>query len=238
MNIAICDDDITVLGLLEKIIDECFMGDGRLYQCDAYTSGDELLKYYEQQSNYQIFLLDIEMPGRNGLEVATRIRENDRNAVIIFVTSHQELMQKAFDVLAFNYLIKPIQIDVTKRVLFNAIDFINIKKTVFHFKHGKNMYQLNYEDIECFESDKRKIYVHTDRESLEFYGKLSEVMDELSTQYFAQLHNSYIVNMEKIHSVCKESLIMKSGREILITRKYAKSFNDRYRNFILRRRDS
>ena len=60
---------------------------------------------------YALYILDVEMKKLSGLELAEHIRTEDRNAVIIFMTNHSEMMQKAFDVQAFQYLVKPIDSD-------------------------------------------------------------------------------------------------------------------------------
>lgn len=232
MNIAICDDDIKMLGLLEQIVFECFNGDLQQFVCESFTSGEELISYIQKNIGFQIYIMDIEMKEINGLQTAAQIRAVDKNAIIIFVTSHKELMQQAFDVLAFNYIVKPLDRENTKRIILKAIEFIQDRQSIFYFKIGKNSFTINYGDIEYFESNKRKILLHTSKNMYEFYGKLKEL--KLNTN-FSQVHTSYIINLEKIQSVSKSQIIMNSGIEIKISKKYYTSFNNNYRNFLIKR---
>lgn len=233
MNIAICDDDLNTIAILENIVSNCFCGDANRFFCESFTSGEELLNYLDDNTKFQIYILDIEMKELDGLQLAAQLRISDQNAIIIFVTSHKELMQQAFDVLTFRYLIKPLNIEKTKTAILTAIDFLLLKQSVFHFKSGKKTYSVNYGDIECFESIKRKITLYlTDSLQYEFYGKLKTLNLNLN---FVQIHTSYIINVDKIHAVTRNSVIMKSGRELIITKKFLNSFNESYRNLLLKR---
>ena len=236
MNIAICDDDVQILGEIEKIIYNCYNGDTNLFLCDSFLSGEELLNHLKKEPRkYQIYILDIEMKQINGLQIASIIREEDYNAIIIFITSHKELMQEAFDIIAFHYLVKPINDEKVMQVLSRAIKLLNLKKSIFHFKIGKKLHVLHYEQIECFESNKRKIIIYTKENTYEYYEKIKELMKKLDLLLFVQVHNSFIVNMEYIKLVDGESIVLNTGKRIAITKKYYNNFNNTYRNFILMR---
>lgn len=113
MRIAVCDD--------EKEVRDMFAG--RLHELypDAaislYQSGDELLLAEGQPD---IVLLDIQMPGKNGMETARDFRRNHKEAVIIFVTALEDYVFQAFDVGAFHYLVKPFDEGKFVEVLANA----------------------------------------------------------------------------------------------------------------------
>lgn len=95
---------------------------------------------------------------------------------------------------------------------------------------------LYFEQIEYFESMKRKVIIHlTDGREYEYYGTLKEVVEKVSPQLFAQVHNSYVVNMDYIRTVDGIGMKLQSETEIMITKKFHKSFNTAYRNYVLRR---
>ncbi len=236
MNIAICDDDMHMISQLGDIINDCFLGETNRYTCDSFLSGEELLKSLgSQMDKYQIYILDIELKQISGLQIASIIRRQSINAIIIFVTSHHELMQEAFDVVAFHFLIKPLDIEKTKKVLLRALEYLDVKKCIFQFKKGKKIYSLYYEEIICFESIKRKVCITAKDKIYEYYGTLKDVMNVVNLQYFVQVHNSFIVNMEYVETVDGECVILKTKQRISITKKFYKSFNAAYRNYILKR---
>lgn len=236
MNIAICEDSMEMLGKLEMLVYECYNGDDRQFTCDTFLSGEELLDSISQDHmQYQLYLLDIEMKGINGLETAAMIRRTDQNAAIIFVTSHGELMQEAFDVLAFHYLVKPVNEEKAKQVILRAIEAQSQRKTTFHYKVRKKISTLYYEQIEYFESYKRKIYIHLTAGTDEYYGTLRDVLAQAGAGGFVRVHHSYVVNMDYIKFTDALHVILRSGAEIPITKKYHSGFNAAYRNYVLKR---
>lgn len=235
MEIAICDDNINIIGSIQEIIAECFQVLGE-YNCDAFLSGEELLEAIaEDKQKYQIYLLDIELKELNGMELAQEIRKDNRNSIIIFITNHKELMQNAFEVNAFHFLTKPIDPEKAKQVFLKAIYSLRLNKTVFQYKVRKAVKSVFYDQIIVFESYKRKITIYTDHEELVFYGSLNEIIGEVNPQVFVQVHKSYIVNMNYIQYMEREAIIMSNGIRICITKKYHKSFNEAYNSFILMR---
>ncbi len=237
MNIAICDDDIRTVSQMEQIVDKAFGGNKSEYLCTTFLSGDELLRHVNESiPEFQIYLLDIEMEGTNGLETAARIRQWDTDAIIIFITSHSELMPEAFHVLAFQYILKPVDETKTVAVLLSAINLLERRKSVFQYKASKQNYTLNLSQIEYIESIGRKIMIHTiDGGKREYYGTLKQAAEKAKGLLFARPHNSYIVNMEHMSQVSSHSIQMKNGCSILISSKYHESFHAAYRNFILLR---
>ena len=236
MNIAVCDGDIKIIGELENIVDSCFLENRTEYHCDTFLSGDELLGEIEGKVKpYQIYILDIEMKGRTGLEVAKEIRQNDRDALIIFSSNHSEVTQEVFDVMTFHFLVKPLDLIKFKQVLLRAIYLLEGRERFFQFKSGKRRITLDYSSILYFENQKRKMIVYTNQEFYEFYSTTKELLSELNKRLFAQIHNSYIVCMDAVVTLEKEEVVLKSGVSIPISKTYCQSFNTAYKDFILMR---
>ena len=234
MNIAICDDNGFMADKLEALVRSCFSDRGECF-CSVFYSGEELLESLQEEATvYQIYLLDIEMGQIDGLETAARIRDADRDAVIIFVTSHGELMPEAFQVLAFQFIVKPFDENKARQIFLKAVHAVKEKRTCFHFVIRKKTYTLYLKDIVCFESFNRKVIIHTvSDEEYEYYGSLKDVLRELGSLSFAQVHNSYLVNMEHIKTMGGEGLLMDNGLQIAVTKSYGKTFHEAYKNFVL-----
>lgn len=103
MRIAICEDEEFIQNSIEKNVEKCLEITGMAGKCECFVSAEELLE--KGNMPYALYILDVEMKKLSGLELAEHIRTEDRNAVIIFMTNHSEMMQKAFDVQAFQYLV-------------------------------------------------------------------------------------------------------------------------------------
>lgn len=236
MKIAICDDVYKDSGKLEELIYKYFNYNEHLFTCDVYTSGEELIQILEEDNIcYQIYFLDIEMLEINGLQAAKYIRSKDMNALIIFTTNHSDLVYQAFEVNAFHYLRKPIDKDMVDKILIRAKRFLTIKDTIFQFKSGKIFYTLNYNQILYFEKDKRLIFVHTDNEYFTYYGTFKELNDNVNDIIFAQVHKSFIINMDFVFKIENRELVLKNNKRISISRNFYSEFMHKYREFILAR---
>ena len=94
MRIAICEDEEFIQNSIEKNVEKCLEITGMAGKCECFVSAEELLE--KGNMPYALYILDVEMKKLSGLELAEHIRTEDRNAVIIFMTNHSEMMQKAF----------------------------------------------------------------------------------------------------------------------------------------------
>ena len=115
MKIAVCDDEKEIRDMFAEKI-------GQLYpkaDLPLYQSGEELLL---SDNEPDIRLLDIKMPGKNGMETARELRKKNKMTIIIFVTALDDFVFQAFDVGAFHYLVKPFDDRKFAEVLQNAIE--------------------------------------------------------------------------------------------------------------------
>lgn len=237
MNIAICDDNPKMVGQIEKLLLSFFENDPNQFNYEAFLSGESLVEHLTNSaSSFQIYLLDVEMKSLDGFDVARAIREKDQQAIIIFITSHVELMPEAFEVNAFHYLIKPVDEIKVKQVLTKALEQLTLRKMILQFTIQKKVHTVYLGEVEYFESMKRKMIIHLKSgEEYEYYGTMKEVIDKVSPQLFTQIHNSFVINMDYVQVKSGETIVMQSGREIAITKKFNQTFQRAYRNYVLMR---
>lgn len=238
MRIAICDDDYNISSALEDMVAACFQNDTTRFDCEVFSSAEEMLRELSiDPLAFHIYLLDIEMGEISGLQAAARIRKKDPNAEIVFITSHQEYMQDAFDVWAFHYLVKPLDVKKTRQVLLRCIRRVEEKQSLFHFAIRKTTCSLYYTQIEYFESQGREIIIHlTDGTDRVFYEKLDVLEGNLPITQFARIHKSFLVNMDGVETIAQGQVWMHSGRPLPISRAYHLHFNNLYRDYVLRGR--
>ena len=115
--IAICEDEKTVRGEIASLI----QNHGADCRVDCYDSSESLI---QADKRYDIYMLDIRMPGVSGLELSRQIREREEHPapIIIFITALKDHMQDAFDVQAYHFLVKPIDRDKFISVLDKAVN--------------------------------------------------------------------------------------------------------------------
>ena len=113
-RIAVCDDDIQMRRFICSAVEET----GIACTVKEFSNGAELL---HDDSMYDIFFLDIDMPMVNGIDAARQIRRKDRKAKIIYVTGYQDYMQRSFAVHPFSFLVKPVKKGTIIRQLREAV---------------------------------------------------------------------------------------------------------------------
>lgn len=102
MRIAICDDNLHQSGEIERKL-LCY-AKSETIEIDIFDSGDELISYLDKNKNaFNIYFLDIEMPGSNGIVTANQIRKNDMKAIIIFITQHRDYVYEVFRGIAVSF---------------------------------------------------------------------------------------------------------------------------------------
>ena len=231
MRIAICDDDIRFAGKMERLLEECVDSTSN---CDVFLSAEELLKRAEKE-RYQLYLLDIEMKELSGMEAAKRIRIFDENALIVFVTSYIEKMPEAFDVNAFHYLVKPINEEKVREVITRAVQRLEEHRRFFSLQMKHQNHMMEYDRLKYLESQGRKVCVHTtDGRVYEYYGTLKEALKKLDEKQFVQIHQAYVVNLDKVDRFGKEQLVMQGDENLSISRTYRKIFLSVYQEYVLR----
>lgn len=224
MRIAICDDNKVTTACIEEYITSLPFKD---IKYDVFYSGDDLIKYIENnQITYNIYFMDIEMPGRTGIETSKYIRIRDKNALIIFVTDHKQYVYDVFDVLPFRFLAKPIDQESLNTVLGEAVEYIRKMKQVFFFKQGKAQLQVPFDEVLYFAGNGRKVRIVTIETEYEYYDKISNIKDQIDMNLFLQIHASYLVNMDKIRLI-KDNEVLLENKEVLpISKKFKKEVKE------------
>ena len=227
MKIAICDDQQVFIDRLKNLIT---YEEAEIY---VFNSGDKLLM---SDINYDIILLDIEMPGTDGLSVAAKLYQRNRKTLLLFITSHREYSTKGYEFRAFRYVLKSEPDDFIKRNIQDAInEYKNFDFYIIVNYKGKYARILT-EQIIYIESYGHTITVHTSDKDYIGQNKFKDICKLLETHGFIQCHKSYVVNMKYIDTIEKNSCVnMVNGTMLPIGRKYSADTISSYLEFMDRR---
>ncbi len=233
IEIAICDDNLSFTSWLEEQIVDLGKKHFVDLENDIFYTGEVLIDHIRNGKRYDLIFLDIEMLGMNGVDVAFQIRKYDSKVLIIYVTSHESYAPEAFEVSAFRFLIKPVDIEILEKYFISAIENIHIKPEYFEYHYNKVCHKIAIKDIMYFQSDKRITYITTNDNVIKCYEKLNAIERRLETAniIFLRVHQSFLINPEYIETYMYNSIILTDGTEISISVKRRKEVAQQYCRF-------
>lgn len=230
LKLALCDDDSALLEILEKYFDKL---DDSSLDYDIYFSADELYKHIKNQKiRYDVYLLDIEMKGMNGLELARCLREQDSNSLIVFLTSYSKYVFSVFEVITFDFLLKPIEYSKFVKLIQKIKRYLQITKRTFVFSYRKNSFSIPCEEIYYIEKSGRRAYLYTKNKEYIFNMTLDEIWKQLDPTVFVSIYPSCIVNLSYVREIVRNELILKTGNKLYVSKKYCQEIKKKHLRFI------
>jgi DNA-binding LytR/AlgR family response regulator len=219
LSLAVCDDDIPITGMLEKILEKVSKENFIDIEINVFFDGEKLSSAVERGDRFDIIYLDIEMKAENGIVAAKRIRKYDKKVYIVYVTNHENYMRSSFDVRPFRFLLKPVNEKEVRKSFLDAYDEISAVDYYFRYKYRKSHFKILIADVLYFESQKRKIKIKTLDSSFEMYGKLNDIQKMLGREksVFLRVHQSYLINYRHVLNVAYEYVIMNNLEQIPIS---------------------
>ena len=228
IEIVLCEDQIQHQKTIEKFLTEIVGENNIEYNLKMYKSGEELLNNYPK--NVDIFILDIQMEKINGMDVARKIREIDKNKPeIIFTTSLVEYIQEGYEVRAYRYLLKPIKYEELKKHILSCIDEVINKKDKFILIENKNeTYKINIEEITYIEIQRKDMSIHTESKVYETKMTMDKIEKELKNYNFYRCHKSFLVNIDYVENIKQYVAILDNKEEVLVSRHRFKDFKHKF----------
>ena len=230
MRIAVCDDNPKEL----ERIKGCFCRiQGYDLVCSYFDSTSTVMEILKtENSPYDLYILDIEMPGMNGLKLAKSIREKDSRALFVFLTSYTRYMKDVFDVVTFDFIEKPISDEKLLQILERAATYLNITSQHFSFGYRASRYSLKYDRILYIEKKGRQALIHTFEDVYKTNMTLEEIWKQLKPKSFVHIHSSYIINLYNLDRKDNEIAIMRNGEKLHITKGYRRELAMRHYEFV------
>lgn len=196
----------------------------------SFVLSDDSLKFFEKfQGDYDILLLDIEMPILNGMELAKRIRKTGSTCVIIFITNMTQFAIKGYEVDAIGYVLKPLRYQVFKEVLKKAVEktiaFRNKDSSmVISSRNGVDVVRAS--EVKYVEVRMHDLIYHTIRGNFVTHKTLKEIEKQLEDKDFVKCSHSYLINLKYVDGIEKNDVLI-DDEKIAISRARKKVFIDR-----------
>lgn len=223
IHFAVCEDEPEAAEVLRSYT-EALCGElGEEPRLLLFKSGEELLEHYPEKVD--ILFLDIRMGELDGIETAKRIREQNRNVCIIFITSMAQYAIEGYRVRAFSFLTKPVRYEEFRIEVTAAVKKVReARGKELLIKSGGNTYRIRSAAIHYIEVQNHKVMIHGKDRQIGFQGKLASLEEELKGWGFGRCHVAYLVAFKHVVSVSADSLILRSGEMIPVSRNRKKEF--------------
>ena len=235
LQIAVCDDNIDELSNMVQLIDLYRTSRHLSCQYAVFPNGFGLLSALEKGKQFDIYCLDIMMPGFTGIDVAKEIRTFDKTAPILFFTSSPEFALESYSVKAINYVLKPI----SKEKLFFTFDEIleQIKaeknEDVIIVKSNEGIQKIIISNLVFAEVIGRNVLYHLrSGKVIECTEAFSSVCDNLLKYgYFIKTHRSYIVNMQYVDTIENHQIALQTLSTVPLAQGKAREIKQLYLNY-------
>ena len=236
IRIAICDDEANTSAYLSSLI--------RAQACPCeiveYASAGDCLADTQE---IDLLFLDIELttdrPGLDGMALAGQIRERTTGTqpVIIFVTGYERYVFDAFDVGAFQYLLKPVNEEKFAQVFARAVEQIAAnrenpqKGRVLTLQSANTSKTVPLDSIYYIESSNHKVELHLKNGEFVCYAKIGDLELELQDQFF-RIHKGYLVNLSYVAGYSKTEVTLTNGERLLLSKYKYQDFVKAYLHFL------
>lgn len=234
INIAICDDEKYISDKVKKLALDFFQRKNVEIKISQFGSGEELLRY---NKSIDILFLDIQMDGIDGMETARKLRSQNYKGYLIFITVLKEMVFQAFEVQAYDYLVKPIEeeyFDKKMERLFASMQNANEANLLVQKGYESNI--ISFDDIIFCEIIDRKIYLHLKSgEVIDYYDRIENLETKLDGRFF-KCHRSYLINLSYLKSYKNGMAYMINDQTIPVSRLRSKEFSSVVLKYMKERR--
>ena len=217
LHIAICDDEENEIEYLKLAVENWAKKEVILTNIETYASAESFLFQYEECKNYQILLLDVEMSGMTGIDLAKKIRQYQDNVEIIFITSHFEFIGEGYEVDALHYLVKPVKASKVEEVLSKAKQKIESGEPSIIIHYNGEIVKIYEMKILYLEAFSHYITIYTKDKEYKIKANISTFAQELSEDFY-QTHRSYLVSLKHIMRISRDSVTLDNAVQVPLAR--------------------
>lgn len=221
-KIAIIDDNASDTEYVSTLVMHWTEERMHTVALSTFPSAEAFLFQYEDEQDFDILLLDIEMGGMNGVELAKAIRKQNESVQLVFITGFPDFIAEGYEVSALHYLMKPVSPDKLSAVLEKAaVNLAKSEKTLCVI-HDRSTDFLPLSKILYVEAQKQYVLIHAAGETYRMKATLAETEKQLD-EFFYKCQRSYLVNLRHVARIKSDCVVLKNGEEVPISRGMAEA---------------
>lgn len=210
IKIAILEDEKDYIDKEVQIVTDYFQSQHQKCQIESYLSVEWFLLGLKDE-NFDIYILDVEMPFKNGLEVAKEIRKLYPDPVFIFVTNYVDYAVDAYEVNTYRYIPKAVLEEKLPQALGTLLPSLLLKEERYYVLKRRGLSErIPLDDIYYLKKEGKYVVIFHRKGESRIRKSLSTVFHELKSSEFIMVDKSYAVNIRHIMKINGHDLVMRN----------------------------
>ncbi|MFA9377244.1 MAG: LytR/AlgR family response regulator transcription factor [Lachnotalea sp.] len=230
LKVAIVEDEVEYIEQIQDLIDEYCKEFSKEIQVTSFDNGEQIITDYK--INFDIIFLDIEMPILDGMKTAEKIREIDKEVVLVFITNMAHYAINGYSVGAFDFILKPINYSTFSVRFTRAINRVRKRESgLILLSLSDGVKKIKTTQIYYVDVQNRMLHYHTDEGEYIVRGTLQNAEKELGKYQFVKCNHWYLVNLKYVSEI-RKGMAMVAGNELEISRRNKTSFLTALTNYV------
>lgn len=220
IQVGICEDDVTQLEYLQQETERFFAEKGFCAIVETFESAEQLLFHYPASMPFQCLLLDIGLKKMDGMDLAKRIRSEDKELPIIFITGEKGYVFEGYKVGAARYLLKPYKPEDLAEALSSVMQLWQekaVEEYIVFCSQGEYI-KLKRRDVLLAEVHGHYLSIKTKNQTYSFKGSMKVLREEWSDACFALANRSMLVNLQNVERITRTECFLSDGSSVPVSR--------------------
>lgn len=224
ITVAVCDDENKEAEYIKSLVALWARQNGYNALIRDFPSAEAFLFCYEEFKSFDVLLLDIQMKGIDGIELAKKIRETDSTVQIAFITGFDEYMSEGYEVSALHYLMKPVNEEKLFAVLDRAVAAMGKAEPAVVLNIDGESVKVKLSDIVSAEASAHNVTFRTLTGTLTLGKSIAQAGEMLGNGFF-RCHRSYLVNLHHVSRIGRSDVFLDDGSSVPLSRRQYEEIN-------------
>ena len=233
-RLAVCEDDPAARAHVGSLCSELLGEWGVEHAVALFPSAEALEERLRREPDaFDLLILDIQMEGMTGMELARALRELGSEVSILFLTGRADYALEGYNVHPVHFLLKPVDREALAGAL--RLDWErNHRPKALALRSGGRTVSLPTAEIQYIESINRSVVVHLVSGEQAFPLTMTQAERLTPADLFARCHNSFLVNLAHVAEVGRAGVLLRSGAQLPVGRRYFQSFQTAFIRYLNR----
>lgn len=233
INIVVCDDEQESLDMIQKELYKAAKSLNITIEIYPYTDSKSVVDLIDNKEDFDILFLDIDLPDISGLEVAKKLRKKNSDAILIFISAHEQYVFDSIEYNPFRYIRKTRMAKELLLAMKAAYSRLEEMKADYIVVKTENLeVKIKHSDIMYFETTARKVGIHLNNgEVLAVRKTIKELCEELKDEYFIKIHSGCVVNVKYIGKFSSYDITLDNGEQLIVSRPRVKNVKKTLLNY-------